>query len=58
MKTTAVSDNDDNHDYAKATQLPWPVIRQKEAIIKVYNLSNEAQHLMYTNKIGKFPKRS
>ncbi len=57
-KTTAASNNNNDRDYAKATHLPRPVIRQKEAIIKVYNLSNEAQCLMYTNQTSKFPKKS
>jgi hypothetical protein len=37
--------------------LPWPTIKQKEAIIKTYDLSNEAKRLMYTNQTGKFPKK-
>ncbi len=64
-KTAAVSNNDDNndnnnnnHNHAKATHLPWLVSKQKEAIIKIYDLSNEAQCLMYTNQTGKFPKKS
>jgi hypothetical protein len=38
--------------------LPRPTIKQKEAIIETYDLSNEAKRLMYTNQIGKFPKKS
>jgi hypothetical protein len=60
MKTAATSDiNDDkDHNHTKATHLPRPVSKQKEAIIKIYGLSNEAQCLMYTNQTGKFPKKS
>jgi hypothetical protein len=57
-KTTTASNDDDDHNYAEATHLPWPVIRQKEAIIKVYDLSDKAQRLVYTDKSGKFPKKS
>jgi hypothetical protein len=57
-KTTAASNNNNDHNYTKATHLPWPVIRQKEAIIKVYDLSDKAQCLMYTDQTGKFPKKS
>jgi hypothetical protein len=37
--------------------LPRLTIKQKEAIIKTYDLSNEAKCLMYTNQTGKFPKK-
>ncbi len=60
-KTTAASndddDNNDHHNYAKAVHLPQLVSKQKEAIIKIYDLSNKAQLLMYTNQTGKFPKK-
>jgi hypothetical protein len=58
MKTTAASNSDNDHNYTKATHLPWPIIRKKEAIIKVYDLSNKAQCLMYTDQTSKFPKES
>jgi hypothetical protein len=48
-KTTTESDGDNNNENANAMRLPWPTIKQKEAIIKTYNLSNEAERLMYTN---------
>ena len=51
-KTTTESDNKDNNKNAKATHLPRLIIKQKEAIIKVYNLSDKAQHLIYTNQTG------
>jgi hypothetical protein len=56
-KTTTESDNDNNNENANAMHLPWPTIKQKEEIIKTYNLSNEAKRLMYTNQTGKFPKK-
>ncbi len=61
-RTTINKDNssngdNDNHNYTKAMHLPWPVIRQKEAIIKVFNLSNEAQRLVYTIQTSTFPKK-
>ena len=61
-KTAAVSnnnnDNNNNHNHVNAMHLLWPVSKQKKAIIKIYDLSNEAQCLMYTNQTGKFPKKS
>jgi hypothetical protein len=56
-KMTAASKDNDNNENVKATHLPWPIIKQKEAIIKVYNLSNETQRRMYTNQNGEFPKK-
>ena len=62
MRKTAASNDDDNddsnHNHAKTTHIWWPVSKQNEAIIKIYNLSNKAQRLMYTNQTGKFPKKS
>ncbi len=57
-KMTAASNYNDDNDNAKATNLPWPIIKQKEAIFKVYNLSNKSQCLMYTNQTSKFSKKS
>ncbi len=57
-KTTTESEigNNDNEN-ANTMHLSWPTIKQKEAIIKTYDLSNEAERLMYTNQTGKFPKK-
>ncbi len=45
-KTAVVSndnnDDDNNHNHAKAMHIWQPISKQKEAIIKIYNLSNEA----------------
>ena len=56
MMTESVID-DDNNENANTMHLPRPTIKQKEAIIKTYNLSNEAERLMYTNQTGKFSKK-
>ncbi len=57
-KTTTESEIDDNNNENTITMhLPWPTIKQKEAIIKTYNLSNEAERLMYTDQTGKSPKK-
>jgi hypothetical protein len=52
-KTPAQIDNDEE-DNIKATHFPCPPIKQKEAIIRIYNLSNEAECLMYTDQTGRF----
>jgi hypothetical protein len=57
MKMPAANNDDDNEN-AKATHLPCPTIKQKEVIIKTYNLGDKAKHLMYTNQTGRFPKKS
>jgi hypothetical protein len=54
----ASNKNNDNNKNAKATHLPGPTIKQKEAIIKTYKLGDKAEHLMYTNQAGRFPKTS
>jgi hypothetical protein len=51
------SDNNNDNEKANEMHLPWPTIKQKEAIIKTYDLSNEAKRLMYTDQTGKFPKK-
>ena len=38
--------------------LTCPPTKQKELILRVFDLSNEAQRLMYTDQTGKFPKKS
>jgi hypothetical protein len=56
MTTESEINNKDNEN-ANTMHLPWPTIKQKEAIIKTYDLSNEAEHLMYTDQTEKFPKK-
>jgi hypothetical protein len=50
--------NNDDEDNTKATHFPCPLIKQKEAIIWTFDLSNEAERLMYTNQTGQFPTKS
>ncbi len=50
-KIPAQIDND-NKDNTKATHFSCPLIKQKEAIIWTFDLSNKAEHLMYTNQTG------
>jgi hypothetical protein len=54
--TTESEIDNDNNENANTMHLPRRTIKQKEAIIKTYDLSNEAKCLMYTNQTGKFPK--
>jgi hypothetical protein len=56
-KTPAQSDNNDDQTTV-STHLPCPPTKQKEAVIQIYDLNNKAQHLMYTDQTGKFPKKS
>jgi hypothetical protein len=57
MKMTRESDDNNNNENVNAMHLPRPTIKQKEAIIKIHDLSNEAKCLMYTDQTGKFPKK-
>ncbi len=56
-KMTTESDDNNNNENANAMHLPWPTIKQKEAIIKTFDLSNEAKRLMYTDQTRKFQKK-
>jgi hypothetical protein len=56
-KTTAESEiNDNNNENANTMHLPRPTIKQKEAMIKTYDLNNKAERLMYTDQTGNFKK--
>jgi hypothetical protein len=58
MKTTTESEiNNNDNENPSTMHLPWPTIKQKEAIIKTYDLSNKAKRLMYTNQTRKFPNK-
>ncbi len=35
-----------------------PLTKQKESVLMVFDLSNKAQRVMYTDQTGKFPKKS
>jgi hypothetical protein len=49
--------NNDKKDNTKATHFSCHLIKQKEAIILFFDLSNEAEGLMYTNQTGRFPTK-
>jgi hypothetical protein len=38
--------------------LTCPPTKQKESILRIFDLNDKAQRLMYTNQTGKFPKKS
>jgi hypothetical protein len=50
--------NNDDEDNTKATHFPYPLIKQKEAIIRTLDLSNKAERPMYTDQTGQFPTKS
>ncbi len=51
--------DDDNIDIKTASiHLPHPPTKQKESVLRILDLSNKAQRLMYTNQTGKFSKKS
>ena len=56
--TKTSTQNDDDEDIGETLHLPRPATKQKEAIIRIYNLSDEAERLMYTDQTGRFPKKS
>jgi hypothetical protein len=56
-KQTAINKDNGNNKNAEAAHLCWSIIKQKEAIIETYDLSNEAKRLMYTNQTSKFSKK-
>ncbi len=50
--------DDGNVDIKTASiHLPHPPTKQKESVLRIFDLSNKAQRLMYTNRTGKFPKK-
>ncbi len=56
---TPLKSDDDNDDIKTApNHLPHPPTKQKELVLRIFDLSNEAQWLMYTNQTRKFPKKS
>jgi hypothetical protein len=56
--TKATHQIDNKEEIAKATKLTRPPTKQKEAIICIYDLSDEAKRLMYTDQTGRFPQKS
>ena len=57
-KTLAVSDSNIDDIKNASMNLTCPPTKQKESILRISDLSNEAQRLMYTDQTGKFPKKS
>ena len=49
---------DDDDEITDATKLTRPPTKQKEAIIRTFDLSNKAERLMHTNQTGRFPQKS
>jgi len=49
---------DDEEESEEATKLTRPPTKQKEATIRIYDLSVEAERLMYTDQTGRFPQKS
>ena len=43
---------DDEEESEETTKLTRPTTKQKEAIIRIYNLSDETERLMYTDQTG------
>jgi hypothetical protein len=56
--TKGTPQTDGKEETEEATKLTRPPTKQKEAIIRVYDLSKEAERLMYTDQTGQFPQKS
>jgi hypothetical protein len=53
LRSTKVTPQiDDKEDREEATKLTRPPTKQKEAIIHIYDLSDETERLMYTDQTG------
>jgi hypothetical protein len=48
-KKPAKSDNDNDNIETASIHLPHPPTKQKESVLRIFDLSNKAQRLMYTN---------
>ncbi len=57
-KTPLKSDDDNGNIETASIHLPCLPTKQKELVLRIFDLSNKAQRLMYTNQTGKFPKKS
>jgi hypothetical protein len=56
---TQVKNESDIDDINNTTMnLTHPPTKQKESVLMIFDLSDKAQRLMYTNQTGKFPKKS
>jgi hypothetical protein len=56
--TMPTSNGDDSEDVTQPTHAPCPTTKQKTFFFKIYDLEDKAQRKMYTNQMGKFPKKS
>ncbi len=56
--TKATPQLDDDEEPAEATRHTRPPTKQKEAIIRIHDLSDEAERLMYTDQTGRFPQKT
>jgi hypothetical protein len=56
--TKTSTQNNDDEEIGETLHLPQPATKQKEAIIRIYDLRDEAECLMYTDQTGRFPKKS
>ncbi len=55
---TPLKSDDVNDDIETASiHFPHPPTKQKKLVLRIFDLSNKAQQLMYTNQTGKFPKK-
>ncbi len=51
-KTPLKSDDDNNNIKTVSIHLPHPPTKQKESVLRIFDLSIEAQRLIYTNQTG------
>jgi len=59
LRSTKTSiQNDDDEEIVETLHLPRPATKHKEAIIRIYDLSDKAERLMYTDQTGRLPKIS
>ena len=53
LRSTKTSiQNDDDEEIVETLHLPRPATKHKEAIIRIYDLSDEAERLMYPDQTG------
>ncbi len=59
LQSTKMSpQTNDDDKLTDTTELSRSPTKQKEAIIRTFDLSNKAERLMYTDRTGRFPKKS
>ncbi len=57
-KTPVKCDDDNNNIENASIHHPHSPTKQKESVLRIFDLSDEAQRLMYTNQTRKIPKKS